>query len=207
MLISSVFSYAQKAVVSADKMNVVYIGVDNPISLAVSGYEANEISISVSEGTLIKEKNGKYIYRCTKMPKQGEVMFFVSGTKNKKVKVLDTAFYRVKRVPDPRVKYYCFHKSSETCFSDLYRNGLKVELENFDFDVDFFVTDFDIEITLVTANEFSKFHNNGSYLSTEVKNFLKEVKPGDKISITNIGVSGPDSVKRIIDENPMILVN
>lgn len=207
MLISSVFSYAQKAVVSADKMNVVYIGVDNPISYAVTGYKESEIAISCTSGNLTRVASGKFIYRCTYMPNNGMVAFKILGVKSGKTKLLDSIIYRVKRVPDPRVKYYCFHKSSESCFSDLYRNGLRVELENFDFDVDFIVTDFDIEINLVTANKFSKFHNNGSYLSTEVKNFLREVKPGDKISITNVGVSGPDSLKRIIDENPMILVN
>lgn len=206
MLISSVFSYAQKAVVSADKMNVVYIGVDNPISFAVPGYEANQISITVDEGVIVKEKNGKYIYRCTHVPQKGGVSFFVSGTKNKKTKVLDTVFYRIKRVPDPQIRIFCDHRNFSICLINLQRNGLQLYFENFDFEMNFYVTDFDVEVTQVSTNKVTKFHNVGAFLSAEVNELLKGVLAGDKISIRNVAVSGPGTAKIILDANPIIVI-
>lgn len=48
--------------VSLVKMNFMYLGVDKPIQIAVSGYEASEIEASVVKGSLLGE-NGEYIVR------------------------------------------------------------------------------------------------------------------------------------------------
>jgi GldM C-terminal domain len=50
---SSTFTYevGQRSVaISADKMNVFYIGVDNPISVSAAGSSSNDLQVSISGG-------------------------------------------------------------------------------------------------------------------------------------------------------------
>src|SRR5690606_9449026 len=53
---------APTAVVSPDKMNVLYIGVDNPISVSVPGIPRESIRASISSGSL-SGGNGNYTAR------------------------------------------------------------------------------------------------------------------------------------------------
>jgi hypothetical protein len=39
-------------VVSADKMNILYIGIDNPVSIAASGIPSDKLKVSSSNGTI-----------------------------------------------------------------------------------------------------------------------------------------------------------
>ena len=49
--------------VSAVAMNVFYIGVDNPVSISVSGVPQDKIKATISEGTLTPKGDGMYIAR------------------------------------------------------------------------------------------------------------------------------------------------
>lgn len=74
--VSKEFAYevgVPSVTVAADKMNVFYIGVDNPISVAAAGVSSNDIAVSVSGagGAKIKSAGrGKYIVNATKMTKK-----------------------------------------------------------------------------------------------------------------------------------------
>ena len=50
------------AVVAADKMNVLYAGIDNPVSIAVPGIPSDKIKVAITDGT-ITGSNGKYIVK------------------------------------------------------------------------------------------------------------------------------------------------
>ena len=63
------------ASVSADKMNVVYIGLDNPLTIAFPGVPDNKVVASAPN--LTKTGNGKYVLK----PESGtEVVVSVSAT-------------------------------------------------------------------------------------------------------------------------------
>lgn len=91
------FSYIvgeQSVAVAADKMNVFYVGVDNPLSLSAAGVPSTKIKVAATGADLTKVSNGKYIVKPKKI---GTSMITVSGGG------LDPATfeYRVKRIPDP----------------------------------------------------------------------------------------------------------
>ncbi len=79
--------------VALDKMNVMYMGIENPLTIAVSGIPSNELEVRMDNGT-ITGSNGKYIARVTAV---GEAAIHVSS----KGKLLGSTVYRVKRLPDP----------------------------------------------------------------------------------------------------------
>ena len=57
-----------EGVVSATKMNVLYIGVDNPIDIAVAGKKSNELEVKIDNGIIIGS-NGKFIAKPVKVGK------------------------------------------------------------------------------------------------------------------------------------------
>ena len=85
------------ATVSADKMNVFYIGVDNPVSISVPGVPNDRVRASITNGTIIPKGNGKYIVRVSQGTKS---VVNVTAEMNGKMMSMGSAEFRVKRVPD-----------------------------------------------------------------------------------------------------------
>jgi len=87
------------AVISPTKMNVLYIGVDNPISVSVSGFSDDKVTPHLSQGSLRRVKPGQYIAR---VKKAGKAVISVSVKDDKgNSKSMGKQDFRVKRVPDP----------------------------------------------------------------------------------------------------------
>ena len=126
---SSTFDYevgVRSATVSADKMNVFYIGVDNPISVAVAGVSSNDVKVRC-DGCSLNGSRGKYIATATR---PGEVTVNVSGGG-----LPNTPFkFRVKRIPDPVAKLGNKGDGSMGNGEFKVQQGLIPWLEGFDFD-------------------------------------------------------------------------
>ena len=125
--------FAQFAVVSCDKLNVLYIGVDNPISVAVSNYDVSKIFVKVDSG-IISGDSGHYAWKifrhcpaCTHL--------FIYTKINRKDSLLGNFVFRVKRIPPPILKVGgC--KNGDTTHIVLLKAqiGIAAILEGFDFD-------------------------------------------------------------------------
>ena len=134
---TSEFSYEVgkgSVTVSATKMNVFYIGVDNPIKVSAAGASSNNIKVSAGGGggpTVRKGSGaGEYVVKVTKPAPLGqECQIRVSaGGLNEK------ALFRVKRIPDPVAK---LGKESGGAMGNgefKAQGGVLAILENFDFD-------------------------------------------------------------------------
>ena len=55
------FANAQSVVIAADKMNVFYLGVDNPVAVAVEGISDDKLTVSIDNGTIKRTGRGAYI--------------------------------------------------------------------------------------------------------------------------------------------------
>lgn len=85
------------AAIALDKMNVLYIGVDNPITAAAPGVAPEDLVLTVTEGNAsITGKNGKYNIRVTS-PGQVTIGVMKSGSS----KIISQSSFRVRRIPDP----------------------------------------------------------------------------------------------------------
>lgn len=182
---------APSATVSADKMNVLYIGVDNPLSVSAAGVPLNQVSASCGPCGLRKTGPGKYTARPTK---QGEGTISISANgKNMGSKV-----FRIKPIPDPVPKLGT--KKSGTSISTgevAVQSFVQADLENFDFDARFQVQSFDMY--LVSPGKSSwRGRGNGPQLTSEMRTNLGRVGPGWQIVITNVKAKGPDGTTRDI---------
>src|SRR5690606_18847214 len=88
------------AVVSPDKMNVLYIGVNNPISVSAPGIPHQNLIVSGS-GVSISGSQGKYN---AKVSATGEATVNVSAKIGDKTQQLSSTKFRVKRIPKPAAR-------------------------------------------------------------------------------------------------------
>lgn len=183
-------------VVSPTKMNVLYIGVENPVSISVPGVPTENLSPSLSGGTLRpgKEK-GEYIAEVkggSEAIVSVSAKFMVDGkptTKN-----MGQFKFRVKRVPDP-VAYIANKKDGLVSANELIAAGAVIpKMENFDFDLQFKITSFDLSMNM--QGDFITKSTNGNRLSAEMATMLKSAKKGTKIYIEEVKAVGPDGVPR-----------
>jgi gliding motility-associated protein GldM len=182
-------------IVSPDKMNVFYIGVDNPVSISVPGIPAeNIVPPTMTSGTIIG-KLGKYIVNVTT---PGETVVKVSAKLNaKETKPMGEMKFRVKRIPNPVAKVAGMIGGNIDKNKLLVQYGVIPEMENFDFDVKFTVISFDLEYNL-RGDWFTKSNPSGGNLTSEMTDVLKKVPPSSKVYFTNIKVKGPDGTVRPI---------
>ncbi len=88
------------AIVSADKMNVFYIGLDNPITAGITGIPASQITANIvgCDATITPTEPGKYVVRA-KSP--GKATMTLSGKNTEGKLITQTREFRVKYIPDP----------------------------------------------------------------------------------------------------------
>lgn len=182
-------------VVSPDKMNVFYIGVDNPVSISVPGFAPDKVKASVSQGSLSPGSGkGRYIVRVNKT---GEAIVNVSVVTpdGNGVKSMGKAPFRVKRVPDPVAKVGTLPSGNVPTATFKAQRGVVADLENFDFDIKFNVLSYEL-IYQAPRQDLIIVTGNGPIFDSKMLALLSRAKPGDSFVLNEIKVKGPDGSTR-----------
>ena len=87
------------ATVSADLMNMLYAGYNNPISVSVPGVPLNKVQASMTNGTLQAVGTGKYIARPSKIGQ--DAVITVTSTNTGHPQQMGQYKFRVRKLPDP----------------------------------------------------------------------------------------------------------
>lgn len=183
------FSYevGQRSVaVSLDKMNVFYIGVDNPISVSAAGVSSNEVKVSGSGSGITVSPNGggKYTVRVST---QGEATLTVSGGG-----ASQSFQYRVKRIPDPIPLLGAKHRSKAMGNGEFKaQSGIAAVLENFDFDVKCDVVGYEVTYLKKRADPSPEIPNAGVRFNEKVQSMVNAAGPGDQYFFDNVKAKCP----------------
>ena len=180
--------------IAPTKMNVLYLGVDNPLVIAVSGVDNSEITVETNNGKISGE-NGMYMMR----PKQ-------VGTADIKVfhkeELVQTSRFRVKTVPDPVAKI-AGKKSGTISKTELLDAGKVIaEIGNFDFDLQFEVVSFVMSSTVPNSMTVREEISKSNKFSDQQIDLIKSLIPNQKLMIEDIILVGPDGVERKV--SPMV---
>ena len=167
------------AVISADKMNVVYRGVDNPLTIAIPGLPDN--SVTASGTGLSKIGGSKYVMR----PGSGrEVIIRASGTTPDGVTVSSQVPFRIKDIPRPTGTVR--GEDGNGGAVRIERQGLEIStigavLQDFDFDLNLQVTGFSFRVPgQPTVNV------QGNKLNQQAKQALQRAPRGAVVQIIDI---------------------
>lgn len=186
---SKVFEYEvgrRSVTVSADKMNVFYIGVDNPISVAAAGVSTNTLRVSGSGGgiTLTPAGVGKYIVKATTPTNDASITVSGEGLRA-------TEFnFRVKPIPDPVAKLGNSTGGEIGNGEFKAQAGVLAILDNFDFDARCQIQGF----TLVYAarrQDPVEILNAGATFSGQSREQINKAKPGDSYYFNNVRARCP----------------
>ncbi|MBK9176469.1 MAG: gliding motility protein GldM [Flavobacteriales bacterium] len=184
---------APNLVVSPTKMNVFYRGVDNPVSISVSGYSDKDISPTKTNGDLVKSADG-YIMRPGREPEAliGATVKNPDGSS----KSMPGIKFRVKNVPNPTPYFGGKSTSDETIKKTelTAAAGVIAKMVDFDFDLRFEVVEF--KVTMIVSGTPIEKMTKGPALSGDMKEMLAKAKPGQKIFIEGIKARGPDGTVR-----------
>jgi gliding motility-associated protein GldM len=191
------------AVVSPDKMNVFYMGVDNPVSVSAPGIAKEKIRVNVTGGS-ISGANGKYVVRVSG---GSEATVSVSAEIDPgKSQVLGTTKFRIKKVPDPIATFAGKVSGRVPLATAKGINRLEAELKDFDFDLNFTVTKFTVIFSRYRQDPLIFQSNDGS-LTGDMKRIMATLTAGDVISFQNITVYGEDKTTRNLDNIVSVSIN
>lgn len=192
---------APSVAVSADKMNVFYIGVPNPITVSAAGIAPGNLVVSGSGGGIQIKPNGagKYIVTAsTETPKGQEAKISVSArTKDGMKPQGPPQLFRVKRIPDPVAAVGGKKGTAEIKKVEVQGiGGVLAKLEGFDFEANFITLSYDF--TAIVKGQPVAISANGPALTQAMKDALAKVSTGSKIFIDNVKAKGPDGSVRNI---------
>ncbi|WP_256014347.1 gliding motility protein GldM [Desertivirga xinjiangensis] len=179
------------AVVSPTKMNVLYIGVANPVAVSAPGIPKENLKVSMSGGSL-SGSAGNYV---ANVSSPGAAKITVSAEINGKTQTIGTTDFRVKRIPDPVAKFAGKTGGKMPSVVIKSQDKLFAILENFDFDANFRVTRFNLIVQKPRADA-AQYQTNGNTLSSEMRSAMAGVSPGSTVVFYNIMAVGPDGTQR-----------
>ena len=194
---------APTASVSADKMNVFYIGVDNPISLAVSGVDPSNVSarISGNNNTITRNPSGPgYIVRVSST---GNVNVTLSVRDGNITKDAGSFLFRVKRVPPPIAIVAGTDEHTTSIDRDVLasRGGLVPRMPEFDFDLPGLrVTSFTMSTT-AAGGDIQTFRSESNRFTEQMLTVIRNARRGQRIFFENIIVqmpTGPTELRSIV---------
>ncbi|MFA8451565.1 MAG: GldM family protein [Bacteroidales bacterium] len=186
--------------VAATKMNVFYIGVQNPVSISVPGVPSSNIHPAINAGgKLTSDGKGGYFVEVTKAMKKA-VVSATASIDGKEVPMGESTF-RVKRIPSPQAEV-ANQLEGKLPKNQLIAAGAVIpKMKDFDFDLNFVITKFNMS-TVINGDNVTK-RTNGNRFTPEMVSLIKNARPGQKFYFENIEAVGPDKVKRSL--NPVSL--
>lgn len=171
------------AVIAADKMNLVYRGVDNPMTISIPGVgsvTANAEGLSPAGGA------GKYVMNPTTI-KGREVKINVSGKLPGGETISDSKIFRIKDIPRPTGTIR--GEDGDGGPVRMQRQGLEISsvgaaLMEFEFDLSLRVTGFSFKVSGQPTIKVS-----GDKLSNDAKGALRRARQGETVQIFDINAS------------------
>lgn len=162
------------AVISADKMNVVYRGVSNPITISMPGVPNNKIS--ASGAGLSRSGNGWVMNPGTGR----EVTINVSGEIDGQ-KFSSSRLFRIKNIPRPLASIGGQVESVKLPKSNLGAATITAKFEDFDFDLNTRITSFKVSIPGQPTISVQ-----GNKMNDQVRNALNRARKGDIVNIFDV---------------------
>ncbi|WP_088655629.1 type IX secretion system motor protein PorM/GldM [Geofilum rhodophaeum] len=184
---------APSVVISPTKMNVFYEGVDNPVSISVPGIPSESIIPRISSGQLLR-RGSDYIVRPANGSSGKEVTISVSADVNGNTRVLGRQNFRIRRVPDPVAKVNNQREGAIGRNILLAQMGIVADMENFEFDLQFKVTEF--TVATIRGGYVVDAKSNSNLFTDEQKELLRGTVRGQRVYIQDIQAVGPDGRRR-----------
>lgn len=184
--------------VAATKMNVFYIGVDNPVSISVPGMADDEIFPSITSGAeLVPEEGEDYNY-IVRVPKgMREAVISATAQYEGQTMNMGSREFRVKRVPDPVAEIANIKEGEIEKNTLLAASAIIPAMKDFEFELYFRVTSFRMG-TIINGDWITR-RASGNRFSEEMVNMIRDANRKQKFFFENIQAEGDDGTIRTLN--------
>lgn len=179
--------------VSAEKVKVFYVGLDNEISVSggQGGAEGKKVSISGGGGSLQDLGNGRYNVRVTQTGEANVNVTTVADNKTSSFK------FRVKKVPNPIAMVGASEGGPMSANAFKAQQGVRAELRDFIFEgVEFNVVSFTLVANGGSMQNMQFNVNQGALFTRDSRNLIEKCGPGTTVIIDEIIAVGPGGDRR-----------
>ena len=204
---------APSATVSADLMNVLYAGYDNPMSVSVPGVAAGQLQVTMTGGALTPKGDGKYIARPTAVG--GDAVINVAARTEGRVQDMGKFTFRVRKLPDPTPFIaYADGQGGENRFKSgklakqvlMNVNNLGAAVDDGLLNIPFTVKGFETVFYDNMGNAIPEVSNSAAFTDRQ-KNMFRSLSRGKRFFITRVKAVGPDGVERVLDGAMDVTIN
>jgi gliding motility-associated protein GldM len=185
-------------IVSPTAMNVMYMGIPNPIDVSVPGISPDKIHIRVVNGTFsterVKKSGGKDYFKGSWSVKPNavgqDVQVVVTADINGKPTQYAPYPFRVKPIPVPVAIFANKSTGSVPRATAAAQQGVFAILPDFDFDLQYQVTGF----TVLYSDKGADYEepSSNSNLTSKQKDLISRLTRGKNLIIKDIKALGPD---------------
>lgn len=199
------------ASVSATMMNVLYAGINNPITIAVPGVTSNNISATMTNGTLTRSANGWI----AKPAKVGTVaVVTVTASIDGRSQTVATTEFRVRRLPDP-MPYISYkgtdgnvnkYKGSKPFSKQLLLSaaGISAAIDDDLLNVNYTVLSFETIFFDSMGNAIPEVSNGANFSERQLNSF-RRLSRGKRFYVSRVRAIGPDGIERILSPMEVII--
>ncbi|MCH5325801.1 MAG: gliding motility protein GldM [Duncaniella sp.] len=200
------------ATVSATMMNVLYAGINNPMSISVPGVPMQSVSATMTNGSLTRQGD-TWIARPAKVGENATIT--VTATIDGHPQTVATSTFRVRKLPDPTA-FISFTGAGGT--KDRYKGGkpiskalltsapgIEAAIDDDMLNIDFQVLGFETVFFDQMGNAIPELSQGASF-SQRQRDQFKRLSRGKRFYISRIRAKGPDGIERTL--SPMeVIVN
>lgn len=191
-------SFQASATISADNMNVLFRGLENPMSISVPGITPANTVVTANNGIQIQNKgNGKFIATVSGAANSG-IVTVAARMPDGSLKKMGQMEYRLRKVPEPKLKLGNLSPGTHE------KSKLKVQQFIYAILEDFYFKNVTFKVVKFRANLVSKKVNNNPAEVRENGNTLGRLQglinsagSGDVLVIDEIVVKGPTGEERM----------
>ena len=199
------------ATVSADLMNVLYAGYNNPISISVPGVPLSKVQASMTGGTLQPVGPGRYIARPSKVGQN--VTFTVFSTNTGRTQQMGQFSFRVRKLPDPTpyITMRDEHGNPARYKGGALPKGQLVAADAIGAAIDDGILDIAFRVQSFETVFFDNMGNavpmtsDGASFSARQKDTFRKLSRNRRFYVSRVTVVGPDGLTRTL-QNPMEVI-
>lgn len=174
--------------IAPSKMNVLYMGVPNPLKIAVSGIPQDQVKVTANIPIKQLSDGSFEIQPMEKEPVVIKLEYLG--------KVIGEETFRVNRIPDPVATLDNRYVSGRISAASMHEvKQLRAELAGSFLEAEFNVVYFNFTLRAKDA-DLKSLRTNGPNFTTEMMQLLRGCKSGDAIFIDEIRAVGPDKRER-----------
>lgn len=193
------------ATISPTMMNVLYAGIDNPISISVPGVPMSSVSASITSGSLTR--NGDlWVAHVSAVGSECEIK--VSAEVEGRSMQVGSMKFRIRKLPDPlpyiavkdgagNASQYKGSPRRITKAQLMSATGVSAALDDGILNITYQVVSFSTVSFDQMGNAIPE-NSAGGHFSPRQINQFKQMKAGKSFFISNIKAKGPDGITRDI---------